>query len=117
MEAGAETVRLALANDPVCSGRVASGTVELLGSLVSLGQLSPLDAVQVGKARERADLLAFLRQRRRAAQATAVKQPENAEWASAIAAQIGVEIEAIEQGLHEGEGVAAAPVFSTNGEG
>ena len=51
---------------------------------------------------ERADVLAYLRQRQRAAESVALRHPEHAESSRDLARQIGVQIEHIEQGLHEG---------------
>lgn len=104
---GVQSARHILATDPVCDGRVTNASVDLLGTLIGFAHLSPMDAVQLGKARERDDVVAFLRKRQRAALTVANKNPEEADRAHAIAAQIGIEIEAIEQGLHDGDGLMA----------
>lgn len=95
-----------LGGDPVCQGRVAGGTVDLMGELAALGGLSPVQALALGRLQERADVLAFLDGRRRAARTVADKNPDQAERAGAIGQQIAVEIDAIVQGLHE---LAAGP--------
>ncbi len=58
---------------------------------------------------ERADTLAFLRKRQRAAKTMLSRSPEEQAKAEIIYQQIGIEIEAIEQGLHVGD--AACEVF------
>jgi hypothetical protein len=79
------------------------GTVLALADLSALATISAIEAVELGQARERQDLLAYLRGRQRAAETVARNNPAEAERAKIIAQQIRVEIEAIEQGLHEGD--------------
>ena len=50
---------------------------------------------------ERADVLGYLRQRQRMAQLVAAHNPEEADRAHEIARSIAIQIEHIEQGLHE----------------
>lgn len=97
-----------LARDPLGVDKLARVTTNDLVNLVALGQLSPIDAAQRGKALERADLIAFLRKRQQAAQAVAARSPADADYASALASQIAVEIDMIAQGLHEGEATIAS---------
>jgi len=61
---------------------------------------------------ERNDVLAFLRKRRRAAQAVAKGWPQDGERAEYLATQIGVMIEMIEQGLHLGDAEAEAAIYA-----
>lgn len=60
-----------------------------------------MSAPQDGREAERADVLAYLRQRQRAATLVAARNPEEAERAHEIARSIGIQIEHIEAGLHE----------------
>ncbi|MCW1985354.1 UNVERIFIED_ORG: hypothetical protein M2348_001086 [Sphingomonas sp. R1F5B] len=78
------------------------GTVEELAEMVAISTLSPINAARLGQWRAQQDVLAFLRSRQRAADTVARNNPAECERAKIIAQQIGVEIEAIEQGLHEG---------------
>lgn len=57
---------------------------------------------------EQDDVLAFLRKRRAAAETMAQRSPEEAEYAGRLAAQIGIEIEMIAQGLHVGDAEVTA---------
>lgn len=97
-----------IAGDPLGAGKLGDGARALLVELVTLGKLSPLDAAQRGKARERADMVAWLRSRQRAARTVADRNPAEAERATWLADQIGIQIEAIENGLHEGEATMAS---------
>lgn len=68
-----------------------------------------IDVLQAkARADERADMLAFLRKRRSAAETVAKRYPEDAERARIIVQQIGTEIEMIEQGLHVGDAACEA---------
>jgi hypothetical protein len=61
-------------------------------------------ALAVGAAAsERADVVAFLRKRRRAAEMVAKNYPEDADRAARTVQQIDIEIEMIEQCLHIGD--------------
>lgn len=60
-----------------------------------------MSAAQESRAAERADVLAYLRQRQRMATLVGARNPAEAERAQEIARSIAVEIEHIEQGLHE----------------
>lgn len=91
-----------LADDPVCIGRVSSETVAMIGEIAALGATSPLQALAMGRRHERADVIAWLEGRKRAAATIAAKNPDQAERAGAIVQQIDVEIDAVRQGLHEG---------------
>ncbi|WP_408585943.1 hypothetical protein [Novosphingobium sp.] len=107
-----------IAGDPLGAGKLGEGAKALLVELVTLGKLSPLDAAQRGKARERADMIAFLRKRQRAARTVADRNPAEAERATWLADQIGIEIEAIENALHEGEAtIEGATMASTTEQG
>lgn len=88
------------ADDLLRSYRAA--TVDALADIAMLSSISPLDAVELGQHRERSNVLAFLRSRRGAAETVARTNPAEEERARTIMQQINVEIESIEQGLHEG---------------
>lgn len=77
-------------------------TVEGLAEMVALGTLSPIDAARLGQWKAQQDVVAYLRSRQRAAQMVAGNSPAESDRAKIIVQQIGVEIDAIEQGLHEG---------------
>ena len=68
---------------------------------------------------ERADVLAYLRQRHRAATTVALHNPEEADRAIEIARSIAIQIEMIEQGLHEGAAMTEAVIQGekTDGQG
>jgi len=77
-------------------------TIEDLGEMVALATISPIEAARLGQWRAQQDVLAFLRSRQRAAETVARNNPAECERAKTIAQQIGVEIDAIAQGLHDG---------------
>ncbi|ABD25085.1 hypothetical protein Saro_0638 [Novosphingobium aromaticivorans DSM 12444] len=97
-----------LLGDGVHSGAVVSTAVDMVAELAAMGGVSPIEAVVMGRIQERADILAFLAGRRTAALTIADKHPEMGEGADTharakwAAEQIAIEIEAFEQGLHEG---------------
>lgn len=99
-------VEAVLDNDDLLRSYRAS-TVEALADLSALGTLSPIDAVELGRMRERADTLAWLAGRKRAALTVAQTNPPEAERAKIIAQQVGVEMDSIFQGLHQGDALKA----------
>lgn len=70
--------------------------------LVHVGESVAVSVAKLAVAVERADTLGYLAGRRRAALTIADKNPDQAERARDIAQQIAVQIESIEQGLHDG---------------
>lgn len=99
-----------LNTDPACAGRVSSAACATLGGMAALGALSPVDAISLGRARERREVMAFLAGRRRMALTIAARNPDQAERARDFAQQIEVELDAIGQGLHEGASLMAETV-------
>jgi hypothetical protein len=57
---------------------------------------------------ERADVLAYLQQRQRAAQTIADHNPGERDRAAEVVRSVGIEIEFIRQGLHEGAAATQA---------
>lgn len=113
LEIAERQVRAIIKDDRVMEGRIETSTLGRLSDIVGLGMMSPQQATLVGCDRERRDVLAYLRQRLRAAETVAARNPEEAERAKEIARSIGIQIEHIEQGLHEG----SAAVQATLSEG
>ncbi len=76
--------------------------IDMVAEMAALGATAPIAAVAMGRRQERADVIAMLEGRKRAATTIAAKNPDQAERAQAIVQQIDVEIDAVRQGLHEG---------------
>lgn len=97
-----------LLGEGVHSAAADSAVLDMVAEMAAMGGVSPIDAVAMGRAQERADILAFLTGRKTAALTIADKHPEMGEGADTharakwAAEQIAIEIEAFEQGLHEG---------------
>ena len=69
--------------------------------------------LEIARLQERNDVLAFLLSRQRAASIVAANNPEESDRATEIVRSIAIQIEMIEQGLHEG---AAAVALAIEGE-
>ena len=74
--------------------------------------------LEIARLQERNDVLAFLLQRQRAAATVAERNPGEADRAIEIVRSILIQIEMIQQGLHEGASAVAAAIEgeSTNGK-
>ena len=74
--------------------------------------------LEIARLQERNDVLAFLLQRQRAAATVAERNPGEADRAIEIVRSILIQIEMIQQGLHEGALAVAAAIEgeSTNGK-
>jgi hypothetical protein len=76
-----------------------------------------MTALTPSAAAERADVLAYLRQRMRAATTVAANNLDERDRATDMARAIGIQIEFIEQGLHEGAQTRWAAIVGESTDG